>query len=220
MPSSLQDRHLNLWKQQLERAPDWVWDRTDLESLVLAENGLAEISERIGGLRSLRMLDLGHNKLRAVPDALGEIEGLSDFLYLHDNELASLPESLARLTKLRYLNISENAFVSLPEATAAMTGLVELRASDNAIASLPDSIAGLVRLRELHLRNNKLTSLPEAIGSCVELRQIDLRGNPVKLLPAEIAALPRLEKLDLRWVDLPPQPWFESLEARGCLIYR
>ena len=86
---------------------------------------------------------------------------------------------------------------------------------------LPDGVARLSRLRELHLRNNKLASLPSAIGKLSELRQLDLRGNPLESLPSTIGALPKLEKLDLRWViSLPPLEWFQSLEARGCVVYR
>src|SRR5580704_65029 len=107
--------HLNLWKHRLGRVPEPVWERTELETLVLADNDLTEVSEKIGSLRKLRMLDLGHNKLSQVPDALGDIVGLTDFLYLHDNQLVSLPASFACLTKLRYLNIGDNAFKELPE---------------------------------------------------------------------------------------------------------
>jgi Leucine-rich repeat (LRR) protein len=212
--------HLNLWKQRLGHVPDWVWERADLETLVLADNDLSEVSGKIGRLKNLRMLDLGHNKLTCVPDALADLDGLTDFLYLHDNQLTSLPPCIARLTKLRYLNIGENAFHALPESICWMASLIELRASDNRLESLPDSIGRLVRLRELHLRNNKLTSLPDSIGSMHELRQIDLRGNSLTHLPASIAVLPRLEKLDLRWVDIRPYEWFTHLEARGCLVYR
>jgi Leucine-rich repeat (LRR) protein len=214
------DPGLNLWKRRLGRVPDWVWERTELETFVLADNDLSEISDQIGCLKNLRMLDLGHNRLTCVPNALGDLDGLTDFLYLHDNQLTSLPASLARLTKLRYLNVSENAFEAFPEPISSMASLIELRASDNGLTSLPDSIACLLRLRELHLRNNKLTSLPDSIGTMHELRQIDLRGNPLKHLPQAIAALPRLEKLDLRWVDIPPYEWFATLEARGCVVYR
>ena len=94
--------------------PEWVWEQTNVETLVLADNGLTEVSVRIGDMRALRMLDLGHNRLTAVPEALGDLDPLSDFLYLHDNKLTSLPSSLERLTKLRYLNISENAFEIFP----------------------------------------------------------------------------------------------------------
>jgi Leucine-rich repeat (LRR) protein len=110
--------HLNLWKKSLGRVPDSLWDQTDLETLVLADNDLSELSDRIGGLRKLRMLDLGHNRLTCVPDALADLGSLTDFLYLHDNRLTSLPSALERLTKLRYLNISENAFDACPNAFA------------------------------------------------------------------------------------------------------
>ena len=92
---------------------------------------------------------------------------------------------------------------------------------ENRLTSLPDSVGRLSRLRELHLRNNKLTSLPESLGMLRELRHLDLRGNPLSHLPTAILGLPRLEKLDLRWVDTAiPPAWVETLEARGCAVYR
>ena len=132
--------HVYLWKKRLGRVPDWVWERTELETLVLADNDLTEISGEIGCLKRLRMLDLGHNQLASVPDAIGGIEALTDFLYLHDNRLSGLPASLARLTKLRYLNISDNALETLPDCVCEMAGLVELTASGNRLTSLTDSI--------------------------------------------------------------------------------
>ncbi|MBS0224600.1 MAG: leucine-rich repeat domain-containing protein [Proteobacteria bacterium] len=214
------DLHLSLWKQKLGVVPDQVWEQTGLRTLVLADNDLTEVSGRIGNLKTLRMLDLGHNKLRRLPDSLGDIEGLSDFLYLHDNQLAMLPLSLMGLKRLRYLNISENEFEVLPEAVTGMVGLIELRVTDNRLTELPASISRLIRLRELHLRNNRLINLPDDVASLRELRLIDLRGNPVTHLPEGLLTLPRLEKLDLRWVTtLEPPTWFSQLEARGCAIY-
>src|ERR1700736_718816 len=76
--------HLNLWKKRLRRVPDSVWEQTELETLVLAENELSEVSEQIRRLKRLRMLDLGHNELTWMPDGLADLDGLTDFLYLHD----------------------------------------------------------------------------------------------------------------------------------------
>jgi Leucine-rich repeat (LRR) protein len=150
--------HLNLWKKRLGRVPDSVWDRTELETLVLADNELSEMSEQIGRLKRLRMLDLGHNQLTRVPDGLADLDGLTDFLYLHDNRLTSLPSCLEKLTNLRYLNISENAFEVFPECVSSMSGLIELRVSDNYLTSLSNSIGHLSRIRELHLRNPSFRS--------------------------------------------------------------
>ena len=213
--------HVNLWKKRLGCVPPLLWRQTSLETLVLADNDLFELSEEIGSLKRLRMLDLGHNKLTRVPDALGALDSLTDFLYLHDNRLASLPPALASLTKLRYLNISDNAFELLPECVTRMSRLLELRVAGNQLTTLPDSINRLTCLRELHLRNNQLRRLPQSIGELHELRQIDLRGNPLEYLPDSIAGLPRLDKLDLRWVTTLQAPaWLAALEARGCAVYR
>ena len=35
--------HLNLWKKQLGHVPDSVWEQTELETLVLADNGILTI---------------------------------------------------------------------------------------------------------------------------------------------------------------------------------
>jgi Leucine-rich repeat (LRR) protein len=212
--------HLSLWKKQLGHVPESVWEQVELETLVLADNGLREVSAKIGRLKRLRMLDLGHNALTQVPDTLGDLDGLTDFLYLHDNRLTSLPSSFDQLKKLRYLNLSENAFATLPDVVCGLANLIELRASDNQLTRLPDSVGQLSRLRELYLRNNKLTVLPESIGALLQLRQIDLRGNPLTRLPATMATLPRLEKLDLRWVSTLVRPaWISDLEAHGCVVY-
>jgi Leucine-rich repeat (LRR) protein len=132
--------HLNLWKKQLGRVPDSVWQQTELETLILADNNLSKLSSQIGCLKMLRMLDLGHNRLPQLPDEIGGLPHLTDFLYLHDNRLTTLPSSFANLTRLRYLNISENAFDVFPECVSSMSSLLELRLTDNRLV-----LAGLDR---------------------------------------------------------------------------
>jgi Leucine-rich repeat (LRR) protein len=135
-------QHFSLWRQGLGVVPDEVWLMTDLQTLVLADNDLTEISERVGDLSRLRMLDLGHNKLRELPCSIGHLEELSDFLYLHDNRLTQLPDSLSRLQRLRYLNISESAFEVFPEVVTALRSLSELRVTDNRLTHLPHQSRG------------------------------------------------------------------------------
>jgi len=74
----------NLWRKQLRVVPDDVWEQANTRVLILAENHLTEISSRIGGLQNLHTLDLEHNQLATVPEEIGDIRELRDFLYLHD----------------------------------------------------------------------------------------------------------------------------------------
>src|ERR1700756_5565098 len=87
--SGVQDSsaHLNLWRKRLGKVPEYVWEHCELETLVLAENELVEVPEQIRRLKKLRTLDLGHNRLSTVLEGMGELVGLTDFLYLHDNQL-------------------------------------------------------------------------------------------------------------------------------------
>ena len=82
---------LNLWRQHLGTVPDSVWEKIELECLILAENGLQESPIGSGRLTRLQTLDLGHNKLSRIPESIGELIDLAGFLYLHDNSLSSLP---------------------------------------------------------------------------------------------------------------------------------
>jgi GNAT superfamily N-acetyltransferase len=235
-------RVLNLWRHQLGEVPESVWERTDLDVLILADNGLTHVPPEIGRLSRLTTLDLGHNRLTSVPDTLGDLTGLSGFLYLHDNRLTTLPDALGRLTRLRYLNVGENALTRLPDAVGGMTGLIELRAQHNRLTALPDTLGGLSRLRELWLRGNQIDSLPPSLAGLHDLRHLDLRENALAELPPALAELPRLrhldvrsnrltrlpgwllslpalEKLDLRWNPCVPAPaLLAELETRGCVV--
>jgi len=68
--SSLMDRanntNSNPWTcttRGVGKVPKYVWQMLALETLNLADNGLTSLSEEIGNLAHLTMLDLGHNRL-------------------------------------------------------------------------------------------------------------------------------------------------------------
>ncbi|MFJ9871308.1 hypothetical protein [Streptomyces sp. NPDC101165] len=64
---------LTLWRQQMGKVPASVWQRTELQVLILADNGLTHLPTEIGELQQLTTLDLGHNHLRSVPGELGAL---------------------------------------------------------------------------------------------------------------------------------------------------
>ena len=87
---------LDLWKKQLGAIRESVREAVDVETLILADNGLETVSADIARLKRLRTLDLGHNRITSIPDAIGQLGDLS-VNDLRGNPLADLPASLARL---------------------------------------------------------------------------------------------------------------------------
>src|SRR5215471_21780127 len=85
---------LNYWRKGLDEVPPEIFNHLEIEILILADNRLTRVPEEIGKLRRLRMLDIGHNQISDLPETLAQIEDISDYLYLHDNRLTEIRESL------------------------------------------------------------------------------------------------------------------------------
>ena len=91
-----------------------------------------------------------------------ELPEITDFLYLHDNRIASI--SFARLGHLKYLNLGDNSL--------APQSLEELRLESSGLTALPDAIGSLGRLTELALRGNGLATLPASMRSRGSTRSV------------------------------------------------
>jgi len=119
---------LDLSGKTLTCLPTEVLQLRSLRVLILSENALTELPEEFGLLIELRTLDLGHNGLERMPKSFSQLRRLSDYLYLHDNRLTELEDSVfENLTELRYLNLSQNPLRCLPRSIAVLGNLEELR---------------------------------------------------------------------------------------------
>ncbi len=168
---------------------------------------------RSGELKGITRLDLACD-LQEFPPEIFELADSLEVLNLSGNSLDTLPDDLARLSKLRVLFCSENRFSQLPEvlsscvqlemvgfkanrirevsAAAISPGLRWLILTDNQIAALPDSIGNCARLQKLMLAGNQLEVLPEAMGGCVGLELLRISANRFQALPEWLLQLPRL----------------------------
>uniref|UniRef100_A0A452HMK4 Calponin-homology (CH) domain-containing protein n=1 Tax=Gopherus agassizii TaxID=38772 RepID=A0A452HMK4_9SAUR len=137
--------------------------------------------------------DLSKNRLTEVPMELCHFVSL-ETLNLYHNCIKIIPDAIVNLQMLTYLNLSRNQLSSLPACLCGLP-LKVLIASNNRLGSLPEEIGQLKQLMELDVSCNEITALPQQIGQLKSLRELNIRRNYLKVLPQELIELP-LVKFD------------------------
>lgn len=107
----------------LTSVPSWVFARSDLEELNIADNQLTgALPGEIRHLPNLRALDASGNVMTGVPAEIGQLTAL-EYLDLSDNQLTGLPLELSNLTKLVTLDLHGNA-IAAQDLVALRSALV------------------------------------------------------------------------------------------------
>ncbi|KFV13259.1 Leucine-rich repeat and calponin homology domain-containing protein 1, partial [Tauraco erythrolophus] len=137
--------------------------------------------------------DLSKNRLTEIPTELCHFVSL-ETLNLYHNCIKIVPDAIVNLQMLTYLNLSRNQLSSLPACLCGLP-LKVLIASNNKLGSLPDEIGQLKQLMELDVSCNEITALPQQIGQLKSLKELNVRRNYLEVLPQELVQLP-LVKFD------------------------
>ncbi|SDT21381.1 C-terminal novel E3 ligase, LRR-interacting [Pseudomonas asplenii] len=200
-PSSLFEGRLfyemNLLGMRVGDLPPITADFSHVGFLFMNDMGvsLTELSF-LGHFRQLRWLSLGFNQLDALPSALTQMPELVH-LHLQGNQIvmnAQTSSLLARLTRLKFLNLSDNP-LGLPPYVGAMPDLEHLLLRHTRIEHWPDDLARLSRLQRVDLRDNRIATIPESVyqNPVAINRAIHLHDNPT-LSPADMSRLQRYEQ--------------------------
>ncbi|XP_034149700.1 leucine-rich repeat-containing protein 7 isoform X12 [Esox lucius] len=155
--------------------------------------------------RTLEELYLDANQIEELPKQLFNCQALRK-LSLPDNDLSTLPTSIASLVNLKELDISKNGIQEFPDNIKCCKCLSVVEASVNPIAKLPDGFTQLLNLTQLFLNDAFLEYLPANFGRLSKLRILELRENHLKTMPKSIHRLSQLERLDLgsnEFTELP-----------------
>lgn len=157
---------------------------------------LTDFDEKhVPGLNALRGLYLNDNKLKRIPDSIGELRALR-VLYLGNNYLSDLAPTLGSLPLTR-LRISGNKFIAIPQVVGHLHALQDLYAGNNQIAVIPDWIGDLVNLTDLDLSDNKIVALPDSMSKLHALQGLFLSNNRIIEIPDWVGDFDQLFVLDL-----------------------
>nr|XP_032800463.1 leucine-rich repeat-containing protein 28-like [Petromyzon marinus] len=212
-------------------------------ALFLAQRRLYSVPTEIthgDSLESVETLTLRMNLLSQLPENFGKnLPNLAE-LYLHSNNLLTLPNALGSLPCLRVLDVSGNRLTSLPTSLGQLSSLTTLRLTHNHLQQLPTTLGLLPRLRTLQaagnalswlpasslpaslchlgLDSNRLLSLPRALCRLPALAEVTAADNRLRSLPMDLG---RSGKLQLLFVDENPNLsllpcWLHNLTL-GCV---
>lgn len=176
-------------------------------------NTLAQLKAgRLNGVTRLQLVD----GLTEFPLEILTLADTLEVLDLSNNNLTTLPDEFASLTKLKRVFLSFNQFKHIPKVLAKCPALIMVAFKGNqitqfALNSLPKNIEWLI------LTDNKLSALPEDFGNYTKLKKLALAGNSLKQLPESMANCTNLElvrlsannltKLDGWLLELPKLAW-------------
>jgi internalin A len=132
-------------------------------------------------LTDLHTLSIGDNHLAEVPEAIGDMTALAD-LSLYGNQLRDLPKSLAKLP-LTFLHLGDHQWEEPPAVVGECMQLETLWIASRALKRLPAAICKLPKLRQLMLWYSSVTEVPDEIFEMKQLEELRIKNNP---LPDEV----------------------------------
>ncbi|GAB0193283.1 leucine-rich repeat-containing protein 7 [Grus japonensis] len=136
------------------------------------------------------VLDYSHCGLQQVPKEVFNFERTLEELYLDANQIEELPKQLFNCQALRKLSIPDNDLSSLPTTIASLVNLKELDISKNGIQDFPENIKCCKCLTIIEASVNPVSKLPDGFTQLLNLTQLYLNDAFLEFLPANFGSYP------------------------------
>jgi Leucine-rich repeat (LRR) protein len=202
-----QDSIVDLSGQYLREIPDSVYGNQELRWLILGNNELNELDNRVCALTNLTFLNLTNTNLKELPICINNLKNLS-VLDLNENRFKQIPKVIYELNSLKYLNLNYNSLKHIDFSPPTFQNIISLSISNNKLKSLPTNLVSLKRLTYLDISNNKRLSFNDVssiISNCKNLQRISISGLKIKKLDSSF------NKLRLNGIDISNNPIKEKV---------
>ncbi|XP_067322417.1 leucine-rich repeat-containing protein 18 [Anolis sagrei] len=164
---------LDLSRNMIKKIPDSIEKFENLRWLDLHSNQIDRLPETIGNLQNLVFLNLCNNKLtaRSLPVELNQLKILRN-LNLGLNHIDNLPTTLGALKELQEVGVFDNLLTTIPNSIAKLPKLKKLNAKRNPFPGPTEEelfIDSIKRLETLYLVEDKDLCAP-CLRKCQEER--------------------------------------------------
>lgn len=157
----------------------------------------ADLNTFLQNFPSLKILDLSHTGLTAVPQKISTLTNLES-LNLSNNTLSQNFSNLSPLIKLTELNLSGNQLTKIPTELASLTSLISLDVSRNLFSSNYAAVlTNLKKLEWLSLGSNQITVFPTELGQLKNLVHLTISDNKISGGFESLLGLKALEQIYL-----------------------
>ena len=139
----------------------------------------ADINTFLQNFANLRVLDLSHTNLNAVPQKISSLADLES-LNLSNNTISQNFGSLSSLSKLSELNLSGNQLTKIPSEIGLIASLRTLDVSNNRFSVNYSSVlSNLKNLEWLSLQRNEIASFPAELSQLKDLVHLNISDNKI-----------------------------------------
>lgn len=167
---------------------DLIGEPDDSGVLDISNRGWASLDTTIidNFASTLLVLNIAHNEIRELPDALGDLTLMRELIISH-NSIGAIPSTISRCQQLRILRADHNKLVTLPSSIQRCKLLELIFVGHNHIETLPRSLGTLGQLQRLVVSHNALKALPYELANCRKLVEVDVAGNDeLEMVPPEL----------------------------------
>eukprot|EP00850_Spirogloea_muscicola_P008395 SM000044S16042 [mRNA] locus=s44:630619:639263:- [translate_table: standard] len=186
-------KYLLVSNNQLKALPASLAEATALVRLDAGSNGLSSLPSNLGALTQLVELKVPCNRLVHLPEGIKQLRSLTS-LDIEDNRLTSIADGIFNnLSMLQTLNAAKNELASIPNEFANMSKLVHLNLRDN---SKRDQ-GGATFPWEVYIIGNAIFGFTE-LSNCIcqlHLVTLDVSDNDLSMLPPELGKMETLTHL-------------------------
>ncbi|MGA7178512.1 MAG: leucine-rich repeat domain-containing protein [Thiobacillaceae bacterium] len=164
-------------------------------------------------------LDLSYLSLREVPEALASISSLT-WVNLGYNLLEQLPSWFSNFPDLKGVDLSSNGFKEIPAVLKQLPSLYSLDFGGNAIELLPAWLSEMDQLSMLGIAENPITNAHILIPTASRLSRLEVNDHDFITL-ADILDKERLSSLGLyiQEADAPPSALYSMSLLTGLRLW-